>query len=140
MNITNKKSFKLTESKLNALIRKSIQKVLNESEEKEKREVFTISAFDIKNEEDVSDMAICGQTYYSFDDAVEAAKEIANTFIDYPEVILTTVFGGEYEYDNGDIYGDPIDLYCISNSDLLTTSIMRRKCGYVNNQVDEYLK
>lgn len=140
MNITNKKSFKLTESKLNALIRKSIEKVLNESEEKEKREVFTISAFDIENEEDVSDMAICGHIYYSFDDAVEAAKEIANTFIDFSEVILTTVYGGEYEYDNGDIYGEPIDLYCISNSDLITTSIMRRKCGYVNDQVDEYLK
>ena len=132
----NKKTIRLTESDLHRIIKESVNRVLKE--EVGKKDVFTVSAFDIESEEDVSDMKVCGQIYYDIDDAIAAATELAQSFVNYGSVVMVTVFAGEYEKDNGDIFGEPEAIYAISNSDKRTTAIARKRCGYVRSDVDAY--
>lgn len=130
-----KKLIRLTENDLHKIIQESVNRILMESD---KKEVFTISAFDIENEEDVSDMRYCGQTYYDIDDAIASATEFAQSLIDYGRVVMVTVYAGEYQAESGDIFGEPQDVYTISNSDKRTTAIARKEAGYVNSKVDDY--
>lgn len=130
-----KKLIRLTENDLHKIIQESVNRILMESD---KKEVFTVSAFDIENEEDVSDMRYCGQTYYDIDDAIASATEFAQSLIDYDSVVMVTVYAGEYQAESGDIFGEPQDVYTISNSDKRTTAIARKEAGYVNSKVDDY--
>jgi hypothetical protein len=123
------------ESKLSRIVKESVNRILRESNRKE---VFTISAFNIENEEDVSDMRYCGQTYYNIDDAIASATEFAQSLIDYGSVVMVTVYAGEYQTESGDIFGEPQDVYTISNSDRRTTAIARKKAGYVTDKVNDY--
>jgi hypothetical protein len=131
-----KKLVKLTESDLHRIIKESVNKVIKEAYEK--KEVFTISAFDIESDENVSDMRYCGQTYYNIDDAIDSATEFAQSLVNYGSVIMITVYAGEYENGNGDVFGEPVDVYTISNSDKRTTAIARKQCGYTSVDVDAY--
>ena len=117
-------------------VKESVNRILRESN---RREVFTISAFNIENEEDVSDMRHCGQTYYNIDDAIASATEFAQSLIDYGSVVMVTVYAGEYQTESGDIFGEPQDVYTISNSDRRTTAIARKKAGYVTDKVNDYV-
>lgn len=82
------------------------------------KEVFTVEAFDDDIEDDVTPMKYL-KTYYSFDEAVRAAKKILNEFkssikrvIDNSrDNIVVSVFGGEYEKPSGDIYGEPVAIW-----------------------------
>ena len=132
----NKKLIRLTESDLHKIITESVKRVLKESQVK--KDVFTISAFDIENEEDVSDMQYCAKTYYDINDAIASATKFAQSLVDYGKVVMVTVYAGEYETDNGNIFGEPYDVYTISNSDKKTTAIARKQCGYVSLNVDAY--
>ena len=131
----NKKLIRLPESDLHKIVKESVNRILRESNRKE---IFTISAFDIENEEDVSDMRYCGQTYYNIDDAIASAIEFAQSLIDYGSVVMVTVYAGEYQTESGDIFGEPQDVYTISNSDRRTTAIARKKAGYVTDKVNDY--
>lgn len=131
----NKKLIRLTESDLHRIVKESVNRILRESNRKE---VFTISAFNIENEEDVSDMRYCGQTYYNIDDAIASATEFAQSLIDYGSVVMVTVYAGEYQTESGDIFGEPQDVYTISNNDRRTTAIARKKAGYVTDKVNDY--
>ena len=136
-----KKLIRLTESDLHRIIRRSVNKVLRESEEsasKEKKEIFTIDAFAIESEHPIDEIQYQGATYYSVDEAIDAARNLAKELIDYDETVMVTVYGGEYETNNGDVFGEPIDIYSISNKDRRTTAITRRNCGYSSDKVDEY--
>lgn len=126
---------KTNKSDLHRIVKESVNRVLRESN---RREVFTISAFNIENEEDVSDMQYCGQTYYDIDDAIVSATEFAQSLIDYGSVVMVTVYAGEHQTESGDIFGEPQDVYTISNSDRRTTAIARKKCGYSRSDVDAY--
>ena len=130
-----KKLIRLTENDLHKIIQESVNRILMESD---KKEVFTVSAFDIENEEDVSDMRYCGQTYYDIDDAIASATEFAQSLIDYGSVVMVTVYAGEYQAESGDIFGESQDVYTISNSDKRTTAIARKEAGYVNSKVNAY--
>lgn len=123
------------EPRLHKIVKESVNRILRESNRKE---VFTISAFNIENEEDVSDMQYCGQTYYNIDDAIASATEFAQSLIDYGSVVMVTVYAGEYQTESGDIFGEPQDVYTISNSDRRTTAIARKKAGYVTDKVNDY--
>jgi len=123
------------EPRLHKIVKESVNRILRESNRKE---VFTISAFNIENEEDVSDMRYCGQTYYNIDDAIASATEFAQSLIDYGSVVMVTVYAGEYQTESGDIFGEPQDVYTISNSDRRTTAIARKKAGYVTDKVNDY--
>ena len=128
--------YRITESRLRVMIQEAVRRALNE--ETGKRDVYTISAFDIENEIDVSDMQYCGQTYYDLDDAIDAATEYARTLVDYGSVVMVSVYAGEYETASGDIYGEPQDVYTVSNSDRRATAMAREECGYICSDVDAY--
>lgn len=130
-----KKLIRLTENDLHKIVKESVNRILTESD---KKEVYTISAYDIENDEDVSDMQHCGQTYYDIDDAIDSATEFAQSLIDYGSVVMVTVYAGEYQTEDGNIFGEPQDVYTISNSDRRTTAIARKQAGYVNIKVDDY--
>ncbi len=130
-----KKVVRLTESDLHKIVKESVKRVLKESN---RNEVFTIAAFDIENEIDVGDMQYCGQTYYNIDDAIASATEFAQSLVDYGSVVMVTVYAGEYQSESGDIFGEPQDVYTISNSDRRTTAIARKKAGYVTDEVNDY--
>ena len=143
----NKKLVRLTESDIHRIVKETVNNVLNEignspknlyEEESNRKEVFTIDAFDIEKEEDVSDMQYCGKIYYDIDDAIASATEFAQSFVDYGSVVMVSVYAGEYQTESGDIFGEPIDVYTISNSDKRTTSIARKRAGYVGLEVDDY--
>lgn len=130
-----KKLIRLTESDLHKIIKESVNRILTESD---KKEVFTISAYDIENDEDVSDMQHCGQTYYNLDDAIDSATEFAQCLTNYGSVVMVTVYAGEYQTEDGNIFGEPQDVYTISNSDRRTTAIARKRADYVTSEVDDY--
>ena len=135
-----KRRVKITESDLHRIVKESVKRVLRESENSSKKEIFTIDGFNIETEEDASDMKYCGVVYYSEDEAVKAAREYAEICANsYEEVIIVTVFGGEYETSSGDIYGEPYDIYSISSKDKETTIAARREAGYTSVEVDEYV-
>jgi len=131
----NKKLIRLTEQDLHRIVKESVKKILRESK---KKDVFTISAFDIENEEDISDMQYCGQTYYNINDAIASATEFAQSLVDFGSVVIVTVYAGEHQTESGDIFGEPQDVYAISNSDRRTTAIARKKAGYVTDKVNDY--
>lgn len=137
-----KQTIIIKETELKQMITEAVKNILNDglnnNKQQNKREIFTVDAFDIENEIDVCDMQYCGQIYYNIDEAIKAAKKLAQDLIDYENVAIVTVYGGEYETDNGNIFGDPQDVYSISNSDKETTMFTREQCGYVNPEVNDY--
>ena len=104
-----------------------------------KTPIFTLNALDITTDEGIEDMKYIGQTYYSEDDAIDAAREMANAYSDWDGVIIVSVMTGEYEMPSGDIYGEPMDIYTISNKDKNQTIQAREESGYTNAEVDEYI-
>lgn len=136
-----KQTIKLNERELKHLIKESVKRVLKEAVEDmgvgHKKEVFTISAYNIQTEESIIDMPT-SIDYDSEEEAVKAARNLAKTFADNEDVVIVTVFGGEYETPSG-IFGEPYDIYTISNKDRRTTMIARKEAGYVSGNVDEYV-
>lgn len=135
-----KRRVKITESDLHRIVKESVKRILKESENNGKKEIFTIDGFNVETEEDASDMKYCGAVYYSEDEAVKAAREYAKICAEsYEEVIIVTVSAGEYETSSGDIYGEPYEIYSISSKDKETTIAARREAGFVHDEVDEYV-
>lgn len=127
---------KINESQLKKIIKESIKKVLNEGEQR--TPIFTLNAVDLTTDEGFNDMQYTSQTYYSEQEAIEAAKDMANTYSDWDGVINISVMAGEYELPSGDVYGEPYDIYTVSNKDDETTRSAREKSGYVRHDVDDY--
>ena len=99
------------------------------------REVFTINAFDIVDEESYD----CSKTivlYYDLDVAIDAAREVSKDYWDYENPVEVTVFGGEYQDESGDILGGPFDIYTVaaySKEEFDRTSV-----GYASAYLDDY--
>ncbi len=106
--------------------------------ESAKKEVFSVSAFDIENEVDVSDTQCCGVTYHNMDEALDAAIQFAQSLVGYGSVVEVRVHAGEYQTEKGDILGEPEVVYVVSNSSEKATALARKRAGYVNNNVDFY--
>lgn len=100
----------------NKLAKKRLAKKLAGLEKTDKKEVFTI---DLYNEtiEEGSDgyMDVLGKTYYDSTEAIDAAYKLIEELEDDPDLYTVSVYGGEYEDDNGNIYGDPVSIFSMSN-------------------------
>lgn len=120
---------------LKKVISKSIAKVLKESHDGE--DVYTIDIFDINNEESIYDMRYAVD-YATTDEAINAARQAAKQYSNYDDVINVFVMAGEYKDANGNVFGEPDAIYCISNKDKNTTIEARRKAGYTRAEADEY--
>ena len=108
----------------------------------EGKDIFTLSLRRISkdgNEETIDDMK-ASKTYYSDEEAVNAAKSFADDYSTEDDVVLVTVYAGEKEMSSGDIYGEPVDIYTASSSDKSTTAEYRKKANYVSSDVDYYAK
>lgn len=116
---------------------KSINEYINEA--KTKKDIFTIHVFNVTNDEGVDEFKYSSQTYYSEDSAIKAARKCAKEFVGDDDVIQVGVCSGEYEDGNGNVYGEPDEIYTISNKDEKTTKEARKKSGYTRLDVDEYL-
>ena len=84
----------------------------------------------------------CKETYeifYTEEEAITAAVNVAKALADDDSVYGVSVFGGEYQDDNGNILGEPYDIYTISNKDRKTTTSARLDNGYVKAGVDAYI-
>lgn len=127
---------KINESQLRNIIKESVKKVLKEGQQR--TPIFTLNAIDLTTDDGIDDMQYTSQTYYSEDEAIEAAKEMANKYSDWDTVINISVMAGEYEMPSGDVYGEPDDIYTVSNKDMEQTSAAREKSGYVRHDVDGY--
>ena len=108
------------------------------------KEVFTIDLTRIDadgNEESIDDMG-AAKNFYSEDDAIAAANKLADDYKDDEGVVQVVVMGGETEKTNGDIVGEPIDIYWASSSDKATTAEYRKEAGYAayDNAMDYYAK
>lgn len=126
----------LNESQLRKIIKENIKKILKEGQQR--TPVFGLNAVDLTTDEGFDDMKYTSQTYYSEEEAIEAAKEMANKYSDWDGIINISVMAGEYELPSGDVYGEPYDIYTVSNKDMEQTSAAREKRGYVRHKVDGY--
>lgn len=99
---------------------------------------FTISVTNLANEEDY-DCKESYEIYYSIDDAISSAIDLVKSLADEKDTYMVSVFGGEYQYENGNTFGEPFDLYTFSNKDKETTIQIRLSCGYVKGEVDGYI-
>ena len=104
--------------------------------------IFTIQATRLSKEYDeeepYEDMQYTCQTYYNEQRAIDAARDMADDLIDEDDVILISVFAGEEEDLEGNVWGDCFDIFTISNQDEETTIRARKAFGYADPTVNEY--
>lgn len=77
--------------------------------------------------------------YESEEEAISAARELAQSLSSWDNVIIVSVYAGEYSDGKGNVFGEPFDIYSISNKDKKTTMIARKNAGYAGLEVDEYM-
>ena len=104
--------------------------------------IFTIQATRLSKEYDeeepYEDMEYTCQTYYNEQRAIDAAPDMAYDLIDEDDVILISVFAGEEEDLEGNVWGDCFDIFTISNQDEESTIRARKAFGYADPTVNEY--
>lgn len=106
--------------------------------EQEMTNVYTISVTNLNTEESV-ERKESWENYYSFDTAVEVAIELAQELADDENIYMVTIFGGEYQDKDGNIFGDMFEMLTFSNKDRETTIDARLKRGYTRAEVDGYV-
>lgn len=102
-----------------------------------KQEVFTIDIYDKTNDNPLDDMSYSSD-YDNEEEAIDAAREAALEYRDDDSVIIVTVYGGEYKTNRG-IFGEPYDIYSVSNKDIETTKKTLESNGYSIPYADEYV-
>ena len=104
--------------------------------------IFTIQATRLSNEyeeeESYEDMRYTSQTYYNEQRASDAARDMADDLTDEDDVILISVFAGEEEDLDGNVWGDCFDIFTISNQNEESTIRARKAFGYADPTVNEY--
>ena len=104
--------------------------------------IFTIQSTllskEYDEEEPYEDMQYTGQTYYNEQRAIDVARDMADDLIDEDDVILISVFAGEEEDLDGNVWADCFDIFTISNQDEESTIRARKAFGYAEPTVNEY--
>lgn len=77
-------------------------------------------------------------TYDSFEECLEDAREDLKCYADSEDLFQATIY--EEQHKTGDIIGEPIDIYTISNKNEQETKEIRQAHSYCRLDVDEYLK
>ncbi len=101
--------------------------------------IFTLSATNLSNEDEIFD-ALAVVDYESEDAAIGAARELAGKLASsYDDVCQVTVYGGEWRTPGGDVHGETYDIFTISSKSKEKTMEARKKAGYVQLEVNEYI-
>ena len=104
-----------------------------------KTDIFTINVYNLTTDEDVTPMRLA-VNYYDFGTAQKVAEEYANELVDEDDVIEINVFAGEYEDENGNVWGDHDVIYTATNANKEQSADTRQKNGYCTLEVDYYAK
>lgn len=106
-----------------------------------KKDIWTIIAQCITNEGltccDESTIVDYRSESVAIKEASNLAKELASSFPQ--EVWNVAVLAGEVQDKNGNITGEPFDIFTISSKDVETTLNARKEAGYVAEYVDAYI-
>ena len=111
--------------------------------EKGNKDIYTLdlTRIDAEGDEEGLDDMQAAQNFYDEDEAIQAAKDLADSYKDDDDVVQVTVMAGEQEKPNGDIVGEPFDIFTASSSDSATTAKYREKANYtVTDGLDYYAK
>lgn len=112
-----KHRIKLTESELRNIIKESVKKVMYEATSQKRRDVFSVYAFNDTQDEGVDFFPETATTYYNADKAIRVAEKLAKEYQNESDRYTFSVYAGEYEMPNGDVFGEPFDIYSVSNHD-----------------------
>ena len=99
---------------------------------KERKEIWTVELCNITTGESLFDHR-CNCLCDDLDGAIEVAKEIINEYVDYPDVVETTVYQGQYMTGNGDVLGEPYDVFTATNKSPQESADARQRADYVKN-------
>lgn len=131
------------DSDLEGTILKSDVCESKKSEADGNKDIFTLDLTRIYADGDevgLDDMQ-AAQNFYDEDEAIQAAKDLVDSYKDDDDVVQVTVMAGEQEKPNGDIVGDSFDIFTASSSDSATTAKYREKAGYTKTEgLDYYAK
>lgn len=78
-----------------------------------KKPIFTIQVYNETDEQTIEEFAC--ELDYNEQRAVNLANEVIEDYEWDEDLISVTVYAGEYLLENGDIYGEPFDIYTIYN-------------------------
>ena len=101
--------------------------------------IYTIGATDIMAEESY-ECAITWAEYGDIDVAISKAIDLARELSTDNEIYNVSVYGGEYKDDNGNVFGEPYDMFTISSKDKDTTIKARTEMNYCKGEVDAYVE
>lgn len=104
---------------------------------KERKEIWTVELCNITTGESLFDHrcnCLCDDLY----GAIEVAEEIISEYVDYPDVVETTVYQGQYMTENGDVLGEPYDVFTATNKSPQESADARQRADYVRKYVDYY--
>lgn len=103
--------------------------------------ILDLTRIDAEGDEEGLDDMQAAQNFYDEDEAIQAAKDLADSYKDDDDVVQVTVMAGEQEKPNGDIVGEPFDIFTASSSDSATTAKYREKANYIKTDgLDYYAK
>lgn len=101
--------------------------------------IFTLSVTNLGIEEEIFDARAVVE-YESEEAAVKAARELAGDLASScDDVCQVTVYSGEYRTPEGNVYGETYDILTISSKSKKKTMEARKKAGYVQLEVNEYV-
>ena len=104
---------------------------------KERKEIWTVELCNITTGESLFDHR-CNCLCDDLDGAIEVAEEIISEYVDYPDVVETTVYQGQYMTENGDVLGEPYDVFTATNKSPQESADARQRADYVKKYVDYY--
>lgn len=84
--------------------------------EADDKEVFSVDVYNETKEHGV-DTAETTKIYYDLDEAIKVADELRDNYDDDDDEYVISVFAGEYEKPGGDIYGEPAEVYSVTNKE-----------------------
>lgn len=105
-----------------------------------RKDIYTISATCITNEGLIYEDEVTVVDFHYEGTAIKEAANLAKGLAaNFPqEVFNVTVFAGETQ-ENGNISGDPFDIFTVSSKGVEETAKARKEAGYVAEYVDAYI-
>lgn len=103
------------------------------------KEIFTIQIDNVADEEmgDLTPMYLC-VSFYDLDEAINAAIDYLKANKDSEEVLEAVVYAGEYEDENGNVFGEPMDVWIGTNKDAETFREARKEASYLSTTANYY--
>lgn len=98
---------------------------------------YEVYATDVVDGEDVTPMAN-RISYYHEIEAINDAISIADSFKNDDRVIEVTVYAGEWEDFNGNVFGEPFDIYTATNVSKEKSKLAREQNNFVKTTGLDY--